>query len=188
MQPDVILFDDIDRDGPQRRSAVLEIPASALDSEDVVALGPVSIEVTAADGEARGEYVADGAVEYTADLTCARCVDPYPFANRSTFHLTFAPRPEGPAPPSDDVELASEDDLDTEFYTERQIPLRDLAAEQIQLTIPMKPLCDERCLGLCPQCGRNRNREECSCQPEAADERWGALKDFRQELLKKRES
>ena len=86
------------------------------------------------------------------------------------------------------MELTSGDDLDIEFYTERQIPLQELATEQIQLTIPMKPLCDERCLGLCPQCGKNRNREDCQCETVIGDERWGALKDFREELLKKRES
>ena len=47
---------------------------------------------------------------------------------------------------------------------------------------------DERCLGLCPQCGKNRNREDCQCLTVMSDERWGALKDFREELLKKRES
>src|SRR5882724_8910474 len=134
MQQDYILFDDIDKDGPQQRARVYDVPADELGR-------------------------ADGEVRFTADLTCARCVDPYPFANQSPFHLRFAPRPEGLTEETDEVELTSEDELDTEFYAERQIGLRELAAEQVQLTIPMKPLCDERCLGLCPQCGKNRNRE-----------------------------
>jgi uncharacterized protein len=188
MQQDFIYFDDIDKDGPQQRSRTYDIAVSELDGNDVEALGPVSIDVTVEKGNAPGDYLADGTVQFTADLTCARCVDPYPFANHSSFHLRFAPRPEGPAGETEEVELTSEDELDTEFYTERQIALRELATEQIQLTIPMKPLCDERCLGLCPQCGKNRNREDCQCDNSLADERWGALKDFKTELLKKKES
>ena len=74
-----------------------------------------------------------------------------------------------------------------EFYTDRSISLRHLALEQIQLSISMKPLCDEKCLGLCPQCGVNRNRETCACETSVVDERWGALREI-QQVLKKRES
>ena len=57
----------------------------------------------------------------------------------------------------------------------------------IQLAIPMKPLCRESCLGLCPQCGTNRNGEGCSCQTAVSDGRWGALAGIRAELAKKNE-
>jgi uncharacterized protein len=188
MQQDFIPFDEIDKDGPQQRSRTYDIAAADLGRDDVTGLGPVSIDVDVQKGDAPGDYIAEGKVEFTADLTCARCVEPTPFANQSTFHLRFAPRPEGLTEETEEVELTSEDELDTEFYVERQIPLRELAIEQVQLTIPMKPLCDERCLGLCPQCRKNRNREACDCETSVVDERWGALKEFRAELLKKKES
>jgi uncharacterized protein len=185
---DSILFDVIDKDGPQSYARTYDIPASDLDPDEVAALGPVTIEVRVEKGNSPGEYLAEGEVIFTADLICSRCVDPYPFANRSPFHLRFAPRPEGPAEETVEVEIASEDELDTGFYVGRSIPLRELATEQIQLTIPMKPLCEDRCLGLCPHCGKNRNRESCPCQTSVVDERWGALAGFREELLKKRDS
>ena len=185
---DFIHFDDIDKDGPQSYARTYDIPASELDPDEVAALGPVSIEVRVEPGNAAGEYLAEGEVSFTADLICSRCADPYPFAQRSPFHLRFVPRPEGPADETVEVEIESEDELDTEFYAERSIPLRELATEQIQLTIPMKPLCDDRCLGLCPHCGKNRNRESCQCETSVVDERWGALAGFRDELLKKRDS
>ena len=52
----------------------------------------------------------------------------------------------------------------------------------------MKPLCDEQCLGLCPTCGANRNREKCSCDEKVVDERWGALEGIRAQLSRKKES
>src|SRR5438128_2518635 len=108
----------------------------------------------------------------------ARCLEPYPIANNSPFHLTFAPRPE--ATEEDEEIEVGPDELDVEFFSERSFPLKQLAAEQIQLSIPMKPLCDESCLGLCAECGANRNRETCSCQGSVVDERWGALQDIRE--------
>ena len=87
---------------------------------------------------------------------------------------------------NEEVEITEKEELDVEFYSDRAIPLRDVALEQIQLSIPMKPLCDEDCLGLCPTCGVNRTRERCSCETAIVDDRWGALKDIREELSKKK--
>jgi DUF177 domain-containing protein len=112
-------------------------------------------------------------------------VEPFPFANASEFHLRFRPRPEI-SEENAEVEVTP-DELDVEFYTERAIPLRDLANEQIQLAIPMKPLCTEGCLGLCPRCGANQNGEGCSCAETAVDSRFAALAGIREELAKKNE-
>ncbi len=35
--------------------------------------------------------------------------------------------------------------------------------EETSLAMPAKFLCSENCVGLCPQCGVNRNREQCAC-------------------------
>jgi uncharacterized metal-binding protein YceD (DUF177 family) len=181
---DTIDFDDIDEHGPQTYRGTFDVSADELGREEVANLGKVSIEANARKGDVDEEYVADGTVNFTADLTCSRCVEPYPFANTSTFHVRFRPRPEV-SEENEEIEIADEEELDVEFYSERTVPLRYLALEQIQLSIPMKPLCDEKCLGLCPHCGANRSREDCSCGESVVDERWGALKEFRDELSKK---
>ena len=182
---DVIDFDSIDDHGPQSYRATYDANALDLDRPEVANVGNVSIETTVRAGDAADEYEADGTVAFAADLTCSRCADPYPFASNSTFHVRFRPRPEV-SEHDEEIEIASEEELDVEFYAERQIPLRDLALEQVQLSIPMKPLCDEACLGLCPTCGANRARADCACGESIRDERWGALKDIREELAKKK--
>jgi uncharacterized protein len=184
---DFIVFDDIDKHGPQSFKRTYDISAADLSRDEVVGIGPVTIEVSVKKSELAAEYVADGSVAFALDLECARCTEPYPFAIPSGFHLRFRPRPDAAGDETEEVEISPED-LDVEFYSERTIPLRDLAIEQIQLMIPMKPLCDETCLGLCPKCGIDRNRETCTCEETAGDERWGALVAFREGLLKKRES
>jgi DUF177 domain-containing protein len=183
---DVILFDEVDKDGPQTSSRTYSVGPADLNRHEVVNVGPVSITASVSKGNLPAEYLVEGTVRFTADFACARCLEPYPFASSSIFHLRFEPRPERPQQEVEEVEI-SPDELDIEFYAERAISLRDLAIEQIQLSIPMKPLCEESCLGLCPQCGVNRNRETCSCEGSIAEERWGALREIR-EVLKKRES
>jgi uncharacterized metal-binding protein YceD (DUF177 family) len=183
---DVIDFNSIDEYGPQTYNRTYEVAVDDLERDELANVGSVTIAGTARQGDLEAEYIADGTVSFTADLTCARCAEAYPFANTSTFHVRFRPRPEVSAE-NEEVEITDKEELDVEFYSAREIPLRDLALEQIQLSLPMKPLCDESCLGLCPTCGVNRTRESCSCQTSIVDDRWGALKDIREELAKKKE-
>lgn len=184
---DLILFDEIDKDGPQTYNRTYVVTPEELARDEIVNVSPVAITAHAGKGALPAEYEVEGSSKFTADLACARCLEPYPFASSSIFHLRFRPRPEGTQQESEEeVEIAPQE-LDVEFYTERSIPLRDLALEQIQLSIPMKPLCDENCLGLCPHCGVNRNREACSCAESIVDQRWGALREI-QKAMKKRES
>ena len=155
MSAEFIDFKTIDERGPQSYDATYEVGVSELDRDELANVGSAVIKTNVKQGELEGEYVADGTVTFTADLTCSRCAEPYPIANTSTFHVRFRPRPEASGE-SEEVEITEEEELDVEFYSARGIPLRDLALEQIQLSIPMKPLCDENCLGLCPICGVNR--------------------------------
>jgi uncharacterized protein len=183
---DVIEFKTIDDRGPQTYRATYDVGVAELNrEEEVTGLGSVTIDVTVKPGDLEDEYYADGTVAFAADLVCSRCADPYPFANPSAFHVRFRPRPEA-STENEEVEITDEDELDVEFYSGPAIPLRELALEQVQLSLPMKPLCDESCLGLCPTCAVNRTREKCSCNESVVDERWGALADLREELAKKK--
>ena len=182
---DTIDFDVIDEQGPQTYRGTYDLSSAELLREEVQGSGTVKVETTVRTGDIEAEYIADGTAQFTADLECSRCVEPFPFANTSTFHVRFRPRPQV-SHEGEEIEITDKEELDVEFYSERTIPLRDLALEQVQLSIPMKPLCDDSCLGLCPNCGANRSREECSCETSISDERWGALKGLREQLEKKK--
>lgn len=185
---DIISFDKVDKYGPQSYSGRYSVASDELDRSEIAETADITIEAKAEKGNLPGEYIVDGSASFTSALACSRCLDPAPFANSSTFHVRFRPRPETSGPDTEEVEITEAEELDVEYYSEREFPLRDLAIEQIQLAIPMKPLCDEKCLGLCSQCGANRNREDCSCAVAAFDDRWGALRGLRDELAKKKES
>jgi uncharacterized protein len=186
MTAETIDFKTIDEHGPQTYRGTYEVGVNELDRDELASVGSATIVTTVKQGDLGDEYIADGTVSFTADMNCARCAEPYPIANTSTFHVRFRPRPETSAV-NEEVEITDKEELDVEFYSERSVPLRELALEQIQLSIPMKPLCDENCLGLCPTCGVNRTREQCSCETSIVDDRWGALKDLREELARKKD-
>ncbi len=57
-----------------------------------------------------------------------------------------------------------------------QLDLEPMARDAIVLELPLAPLCQEGCKGLCPTCGVNRNRERCECGDTAPrDPRWAGL-------------
>jgi uncharacterized protein len=55
------------------------------------------------------------------------------------------------------------------------IDLTPLAREALLLELPLAPLCQEACLGLCPRCGADLNAGPCQCPPEDPDPRWAVL-------------
>lgn len=183
----VIDFDKIDKYGPQEFRESVVVDAKALERDEVVGVANVDIDVEAQKGDFAGQYVVSGTVKFQADLLCSRCLDPLPFADTSSFTVRYVPRPAAQPLAEEEHEVTAEE-LDVEYYAERKLPLTELALEQIQLAIPMKSLCEESCRGLCPECGKNRNRETCSCGENLVDDRWEALKGIRADLKKKSDS
>ncbi len=55
-----------------------------------------------------------------------------------------------------------------------ELDLEPIVHDACILDLPLAPLCGEGCLGLCPECGADRNLEPCSCVP-APDPRWAGL-------------
>lgn len=70
---------------------------------------------------------------------------------------------------------------DAEVFENDLIDLNDLLYSEISMAVPMKVLCKENCLGLCPVCGKDLNEGPCQCQQEDTDPRWDALKNLFQQ-------
>ncbi len=58
------------------------------------------------------------------------------------------------------------------------IDLTDDIREDILLAFPMRFTCSSSCLGLCPQCGANLNRQKCSCARREEQAGWNALEQL----------
>jgi len=106
------------------------------------------------------------------ELACSRCLETFTAPVAADFDLLLVPGP--PSATAADEEL-SPDDLDLDYYTGEIVDLESLLREQIILMLPLKPLCDETCKGLCPYCGANLNRETCTCKTDAVDSPFARL-------------
>jgi len=55
------------------------------------------------------------------------------------------------------------------------LDLTEAIRQYALMAIPMKPLCDEDCAGLCPSCGHDLNKGPCGCTSQKMDPRWSKL-------------
>ena len=114
-----------------------------------------------------------GTVQGELEFDCSRCLEPFRLPIDASFDLRYLPASEASTEP--EREMADED-LETSYYRENQIDLNELLREQFYLALPMKPLCEEACRGLCPHCGTNLNQESCDCVSRWEDPRLAALR------------
>ncbi len=56
-----------------------------------------------------------------------------------------------------------------------ELDLTEAIRQYALLATPMKLLCREDCVGLCPTCGHNLNQGPCGCLPQKANPSWSRL-------------
>ena len=140
----------------------------------VTGLSPVAYDIRISHSDSR--ILVEGSINLTLQLVCSRCLERviFPVSPEFSFFLSPAHSQEF----SSEVELQRED-LDIEFYTDDAIDISQIIQNQIMLTLPLNPLCEEDCKGLCPHCGMNKNHETCECSGEAMiNPKLAILKDF----------
>jgi uncharacterized protein len=124
------------------------------------------------------QFHLTGTVRTTLELPCSRCLEPFTSPVDASFDLRYQPHTLNTG--SDEREI-EEDDLSTAFYENDEIDLGQLMREQFYLSVPMKPLCQDDCRGLCPVCGTNLNRGTCACKQDWEDPRLAALRNLKHE-------
>lgn len=127
-----------------------------------------------------GALLVSGTVEGRAETECARCLEP--------FELDLSGEVEGYfIIPGMEAE-GQEEDEEAEFDLlpeDGKLDMEPLLSAALIVDLPLQPLCDEDCQGLCPQCGKNLNDGPCGCEPpqddmefEEAKNPFGALKGY----------
>jgi uncharacterized protein len=165
------------RGGVDRIERRFEAGVLGQPGDDFQVVTPVSLEAEVRKDAEKVRLV--GRVEGAIELTCSRCLEPFPVPVNVPFDLLFLPAV-GPETTSEDRELG-EEDTGVSFYHEDVIDLGEVIREQFYLALPMKPLCREDCAGLCPVCGINKNREACSCESTWVDPRMEPLRRLKSE-------
>jgi uncharacterized protein len=170
-------------DTPLRFDETLDLPLVSLDHDDLAAVPRVRLRGRVTAGPevrepAEGARLA-GHLETTLLLRCCRCLEGFDLPCAPEFRFTLVAE----TPGSRDPERAI-DSRDTHFFEIEagKLDLAHLAAELIYLNLPLKPVCNESCAGLCPTCGINRNRLECDCREETVDPRLQVLQRIRDRM------
>jgi uncharacterized protein len=114
----------------------------------------------------KGLFVS-GTVKSQLNLDCVRCLESFTFPLSLELEETF--RLPGAEPDLDQPYTVDDDG---------KLDLAPLLRELAWVSIPMKPLCDPACEGLCPHCGVNLNHKSCTCEEEQIDPRLAVLKDW----------
>ena len=131
-------------------------------------------------------YPAGGMVEVTGQaqvsllLSCGRCLSDYEVDLVAPVELTVVrevPQVE-PEEGEDELELSAEE-MGLVHFEGEEIDLHDTIAEHLIVGLPLRPLCQEECKGLCPVCGTDLNRGTCVCSPGGFMNKFAALKDFK---------
>lgn len=121
-----------------------------LSFEGVTGVGALAYDLTV---ELIGaELLVRGSLAVPVEFSCSRCLKPTT-REISSDSYSFNANAEGG----------------------EEIDLTDSIREDIIIALPLKPLCDEGCKGICPRCGNDLNSGACGCGTRRADIRWDAL-------------
>ncbi len=118
------------------------------------------------------DYLLRAHLRGELEATCARCLEPARVPIDLPLAVTFV---SSEADKTDD-----DDDPDVVAFLGNEIDVGDEIRDELLLAMPINPLCQEACRGLCEVCGGNRNLSACSCKvdtvPAGAFSALGKLK------------
>ena len=112
----------------------------------------------------------------TAELVyhgeCARCLAPVDGVFSLDFERTVTT--EGTLT---DEQL---DEMSDEYVVlnDGELDVDEALREELLLGFPMRLLCSEDCLGLCPHCGKPKREGDCGCSDQEIDPRLAILKTY----------
>jgi len=124
-----------------------------------------------------GRLHVAGRIQAEPLLECSRCLKSFPYKIDAAVSVELVP--------ASTVESGAEheldrSELDTEFYQGEEIEPAAIIKEQLLIAVPMVPLHDANCKGLCPQCGKDLNDGGCDCKrdDQGTFGAFSALKDL----------
>ena len=102
----------------------------------------------------------------TIEGRCSRCLWSYFFPLEKKFDFVLTPDPL-----SAKRKELDRGEMGLSYYAADEINLSPYIKEQVLLALPIRPLCEANCRGLCVGCGANLNDEQCRCASSAGDPR-----------------
>ena len=162
--------------GTSRR---LEIDGFYSGWEEISLVGPVKgvIELCRA-----GKGIVVRSDLYTTiELTCCRCLETYGQEVHVNFDEIYYPLFDLATGKAMRLEY---DDIDSEFLIENvdRFDLGEAVRQHIEISQPLMPRCQSDCLGICPECGADRNSLLCNCDESVVDIRMAPIQEMLQQM------
>ena len=158
-------------DLPRRAGEMKEYELD-IELEKPIGIDVIAVPVGTLQLDLRLESVAEGILatgefDVVAKGECIRCLDPINLELNRNFQelYAYAPNTDDPDELEEDQLLMDGDVMDLEA------PIRDA----IVLALPINPVCDENCQGLCPDCGQKWSELPDDHEHEQIDARWSGL-------------
>lgn len=158
------------REGKNKFHLSLKPTDLDLDYEKTLLAGPVECDVILMRSGAK--VILEGEVTFSLALECARCFASFTLKGKEALAAYYYSETKA----YNEKDGLSKEDVLGEQYSDDTIDANQLLRDTITLAKPMKPLCSDRCKGLCPICGKNLNTETCTCKKDHSDPRWDPLK------------
>ena len=109
--------------------------------------------------------VARGSVTVDAELTCKRCLKQWSDGLEIPFEQVYRRNPDDA---DDELPLVDGHALD----------LEPTIHDEVSLGLPVAPVCQDDCLGLCAVCGTDLNEAPCGGHGDGSDSPFAALKQL----------
>jgi len=142
--------------------------------EDETTLIPVHGELKLTRIDQR--ILVQGKVTIDVPLVCSRCLQPFscsiPINIEEEYYPTIDINTGTKLPPPDESGSFTIND-------HHILDLTEAIRQYKVIALPMKPLCQEECAGICPTCGKNLNEGPCDCPSNEIDPRWAELLKLR---------
>jgi uncharacterized protein len=106
-----------------------------------------------------------GRVSGSLVAECVRCLEPVEVEVDADFQELFY---------YDREDLSAEEAEEAQFVVDDLLSVRELVHDALMLELPLQPLCEEDCPGLCAECGAVL-AEEPDHRHETTDPRWAVL-------------
>lgn len=114
-------------------------------------------------------FLARGNIKTVLGLPCSRCLRETATAIDTAIELTLVRAALAGKPEAEEETIVFQGDM---------VDLSTSVHEAIFMAIPIIPLCQPECRGICPLCGKDLNQGTCSCVQKEIDPRWEKLKDL----------
>ncbi|NLN87656.1 MAG: DUF177 domain-containing protein [Syntrophomonadaceae bacterium] len=126
--------------------------------------GGVSVENTGS------MFIGQGRLKTKVQIPCSRCLQEFIYPVETELAIVLVEGEKSSlVNPNEDFVSFDGDEADIDFELQ----------QAIFMALPIRPVCNDDCQGLCPICGQNKNAQPCSCQEDKTDPRWAKLRDLR---------